>query len=232
MIAALCFAWIAFQAPVDLKLGVRVGDAWVVEVRERYLNVAQEFDETDVWVERGKVLKVGTDGADAEIVRELKHTEINGDAVPPAKGTKPDVRNVRLRAIGGLVPRAASTPRERSLARADALAVVFRQGPTPVGASWECVWPQVDQVPRAKAVWTFRGVEEIAGRSMAAVAFRFDEDAAFDRPMRIEGTRWVDIETGLVLQERSTAHGLPVPGGSFLVDLVTTTTLTSFRRVK
>lgn len=232
MVTALLAAWVGLQAPIELKLDVRVGDAWAVETRERYLNTAEEFDETDVWAVRGKILKVDASGADAQIERELLRTEIDGDAVPPVAGTKPDVQVVRLRATGGLALDAGSTPRTRSLARAGGLGVWFPEKPAVVGTRWSLEWPQVDKVPSAKAEWTLQGAEEIADRRTAVVGFRFDEDPAFDRPLRIEGTRWVDVETGLVLQERSTTHGFPVPGGSFLVDVVTTTKLTSFHRAR
>ena len=232
MIATLALAWVGLQAPVTFKLDVRVGDAWALESRERYFNAVEEFDETDVWSERAKVVKVDPLGADIEVERALVRTEVNGDAIPPIKGTLPENRKIRVRVLGGYAPEGGVKPLERRLSRANALGVHFPEGPANVGKQWSLEWAQADQVPSARASWHYQRVEQIADRPMAAIAFRLDEDTAFDRALRIEGTRWVDVETGLVLQERSTAHGFPVPGGSFLVDRITTTTLRSFRRGK
>lgn len=231
MLATLALAWVGLlQAPVNFKLDVRVGDAWVLESRERFFNAAEEFDETDVWTERARVVKVDATGADVELEREFLRTEIDGNAVPPIKGTLPETRQVRLRSVGGFAPQGGVKPAELSLSRAAALGVHFPDGPAKVGAKWSLAWSQVDQVPGAKASWHFLRVETVAERPMAAVGFRLEEDTAFHGALRIEGTRWVDVETGLVLQERSTAHGFPVPGGTFRVERIIASRLVSFHR--
>lgn len=220
LLAALALA----QAPQTLALRLQAGDAWTTEYREQLRNVAEEFDETDVWKEEYRVIRVEAIGATVAFTRTFEYTRIGEDKIPPAKGTLPESGEMLLLREGGFKlpdPPEASTQTTR-LRRLDAIGVRFPDRAIPIGHEWGLDWPRLGPVPNARASWHFDALVDLAGRKVAAVSFRVSEDPAFDFPMESSGVRWVDLVSGAVVEEQGTTKNYPVPGGDFRVDRTVT----------
>lgn len=228
---AIVLAAALVQAPMELRLAPRVKDAWTVEFRERFANTAEEFDETDVWREEYRVLAVDASGARVSFKRTFLYTDLDGNKIPPAKGNGPIEGETTLRTVGGAQPYSdVSQPISAArVARLDAQGVWYPEGKARIGQRWGLEYQREGQIPGAKASWWLARVEEIHERRCAVVGFQFVEDPAFDYPMNAQGERWVDIATGLVLEERVTTSNFPVPGGAFRVQRTATRKLVECR---
>lgn len=216
----LAVALVLAQTPQTLALRLEVGDTWTTEMREQFSNKREEFEETDVWREEYRVLKVEAVGATVAFTRTFQYTLIGDDKIPPAKGTTPETGQRLLHREGGWsqsAPTEIST-KDLRLLRLDSLGVRFPEGSIPVGYQWGIDWPRLGPIPDAKASWRLDAVVELAGRKVAAVSFRVVENPTFDFPMEAEGARWVDLVSGVILEEQGTTKNYPVPGGDFRID--------------
>ncbi|MCO5296748.1 MAG: hypothetical protein M9921_07815 [Fimbriimonadaceae bacterium] len=220
LLAALALA----QAPQTLALRMRVGDSWTTEFHEQLRNLGEEFDESDVWVEQYRVIRVEAVGATVSFTRTFQYTQIGQDKIPPAKGTTPETGEMLLLPGGGFTrPKTEdASPQATRLRRLDSLGVRFPTGPVPIGQEWSYDLPRLGAVPDARTTWRLDSLLDLAERKVAVVSFRVVENPTFDFPMESSGTRDVDLVSGVVLQESGTTRNYPVPGGDFRVDRIVT----------
>jgi hypothetical protein len=223
-------ATVLLTAQIGTQLGsapLQVGDRWTMELRRKWTNVAEEFEQTNVERLQYEVIEATSFKATLKVKRHLTETIFPEATVPGPKGDPLEYTiEVAIRPADGTADR---RPLEANEMRVERWFQPFQMGSLDRSVAqtqgWNLVLPPIAERRLPSIRFQFRSTGSVSTNdtygSRIGATFEFAENTT-DNPYSGTGAVTIHKQTGIVTDLSLVAEKVWIPGGTFAATLQAT----------